>query len=352
MANTEKSKLKLLYLYYYFDQLGADPTEAGRTMGEILSYLSEKTGNDFERKSIYADIDRLNEFARSVDMVDAGTDWITLESRKYLRGEIKNELTLDEARLIVDAINATDFIDSGLCEKIKKMYPNYFKKDYNSVVPHDDRKVQRISSTTSLNMIRTAIDEGYVLGFKYGYIVAGGIRGDSDRKVSPIALDFENSHYYIIAVDNDAVDKGTDRKDAIKRYRIDRMKEFRLLGQKGYLGFGKDKDKILNRYLKDSVDAFASSDSRNITITLECDNTKELLKAFSGLAEDVKIRIISDELERGRIKFLAQASLVPPFFNILFRLSLYEGVKITIEDEEVVEMYEQYLTRARKSLNK
>ncbi len=351
MANTEKSKLKLLYLYYYFMLMSSDMSDEGCSMNELKGYLMDKTDNEFERKSIYADINRLNEFARSVGMVDPTDDWISLESRKYKRGEIKGELTYDEARLVVDAINATDFIDSGLCEKIKKMYPGYFKNGYKSVVPHDNKKAQK-RSTQLLNLIRTAIEEKYVLGFKYGYLVAGGVRGATDKRVSPLALDFFNSHYYIIAVDNDAVDNGTARDEAIKRYRLDRMKELKLLGNRGYQGFENEKDKILDRYLKESIDAYAAHEIKQVQMKLESDDPMELLRAFTGFAEDMSIKIIADEIEKGKIIFIVEAAIAPPFFNKLFRMNLYQGVKLTISDDEVSELYRKYLNNALKTLNK
>ena len=347
MPNTEYSKLKLLYLYHYFRKyVKAEPPDDGTTMGEMMAYLNEVTGAEFERKSIYSDIARLNAFARSVDICEPDEDWIDLDGKTYRRGEIKGDLTFDEARLIVDAINATDFIDSGLCEKIKAMYPSYFRTGYNSVVPHDDRQVQK-KSIYMLNTIRTAIEEGLVLGFEYGYLVASGIRGTTNKKVSPLGLDFKNSHYYLIAVDNDAAVDVPKKNEAIKTYRLDRMKRIEFCQDETYIGF-KDKDEVLRRYMKTSIDAysFKGSDDRFVTITLRSDNEKELLKAYSGFSEDIKTVILSDKVNSGMIKFSVEAGLVPPFFHKLFKLSMYEGVEMTIDDDEVKKKFGEYLEKA------
>ncbi len=351
MPNSEHSKLKLLYLYHYFRKfVKAEPPDDGTTMGQMMSYLNEMTGIEFERKSVYSDITRLNEFARRVGITADSADWIELEGKTYKRGEILGDLTLDEARLIIDAINATDFIDSGLTEKIKGMYPSYFKEGYNSILPHDNRQVQK-KSIYLLNLIRSAIDDKCVLAFRYGYLVASGIRGASEKLVSPLGLDFENSHYYLIAVDNNAVAAGVRKEDAIRTYRLDRMRKIEMRPDEAFAGFKEKKEEILRRYVKSSVDAYAykGSDDRHITMTLRGDNEKDLLKAYSGFTDDIKATIISDRIEKGEITFTIEAGLVPPFYNKLFKTSMYEGVTMTIDDEEVRQGFKKYLKQALKA---
>ncbi len=348
MPNTEYSKLKLLYLYHFFRKyVKTEPPEDGTTMADMMSYLNEMTGAEFERKSIYSDIARINDFARSVGISDETAPWIELDGKKYRRGEIKGDLTFDEARLIVDAINATDFIDSGLCEKIKNMYPAYFKMGYKSVVSHDDRQVQK-RSMYLLNTIRSAIEDDLVITFKYGYLVAQGIRGATDKTVSPLGLDFKHSHYYLIAVDNDMVNGGTKKQDAIRTYRLDRMKAASIHPDLTYEGFKENREEILRKYLKSSVDAysFKSKEDRRVTITLSCDNERDLLRAYTGFCEDIKPTIISDKIDSGKITFSVEAGMVPPFFNNLFKTSMYEGVTMTIDDEEVRKKFKEHLKKA------
>ena len=350
MPNTEYSKLKLLYLYHYFRKyVSAEAPGDGTTMADMMAYLNEMTGAEFERKSIYSDIDRLNQFARSAGLCDDSSPWIELDGKTYRRGEIIGDLTFDEARLIVDAINATDFIDSGLCEKIKGMYPTYFKTGYKSVVPHDDKQVQK-RSMYLLNTIRNAIEEEIVLEFKYGYVVAGGLRGTVDKLVSPIGLDFKNSHYYLIAVDNIAVDGGLKKADAIKNYRLDRMKAVNMRPKETFFGFDNNRDEVLRRFIKTSLDAFSykGTDDRHVTITMRSSDTRKLLRAYTGFSEDMKPTIISDKIEKGEIKFSVETGLVPPFFNKLFKTCMYEDVEMIIDDEEVKKKYEEYLKKALK----
>ena len=346
MANTEKAKLKLLLLYDYFlKNVNAYDESSSVSMADIQSYLSNRTGVEFERKSIYADIRRLNEFAVEAGLVSPGDEWIYLSGRKYTRGEVDYELSLDEARLIVDAIRTTPFTDSGLCEKIERLYPSYFRSGYKSLIPHDNTVKTRIRFL--LNTIRTAIENRQALCFKYGYNFAGGLRAVSDKTVSALGLDWESGYYYLIAVDNEAYEKCGDVEKSIRRYRVDRMKSYVYGYDLPYYGGGDDRDKILEKYIKNSIDAFSSSESRLITITLKCGDEKTLLRAYNAFAGDVKIkRIGKDQPEKGVIEFSFDAGPVPTLFTQLFKLYTFDGVKVEIDDAQIREKFGEYLRRA------
>ena len=54
------------------------------------------TGNTFERKSIYADISKINEYVNMTAKVKGSDSWITSEGRKYKRNQLVDEITIDE----------------------------------------------------------------------------------------------------------------------------------------------------------------------------------------------------------------------------------------------------------------
>jgi len=350
MANTENAKLKLLFIYDYFlNHASSDIDDDGVSMQELLSFLNERTGTDFERKSIYSDIDRVNDFARKSGMVGPTEDWIERSGKRYKRGEIRGEITLDEARLIVDAINTTEFTDSGLCEKIKSKYPTYFKKGYTPLVSHNNKAIQK--PLALVNVIRSCIDDQLAMSFKYGYVVAGGIRAASDKTVSPIALDFEKSHYYMIAIDHSEVAKGKAKEECMKRYRLDRIKYYKFAITEKYISLGKQRDSIVEKYVKNSIDAYSSSNTERIVLSMRCDSEKELLKAYTGFTENMKPVIISDKTSSGYIRFSVDTGIVPPFFSKVFQVNLYNGVTLKIEDEAVREKYREYLLTAMSSID-
>ena len=350
MANSEKSKHKVLLMYDYFlREMNGYDTEKGVTTKGILEYLKSKTGYEFERKSVYSDVNKLNEFVALAGLVPPDTEWIYREGNTWYRTELRNELSLDEARLIVDAISTTPFTDSGLCEKIEKMYPSYFSGGYKSLVPHDhtvNKKTQLL-----LNTIRTCIENREVLLFKYGYPIAGAIRATSDKVTSPVALDWENSCYYLIAVDNDEFKNSRDVERSLRRYRVDRMRNHSIGKIRDYLDLGDEKEMILRRYLRNSVDAFSASDSRTITITLRCEDEKTLLRAYNAFSDDVRTKsFISDRTDRGEMTFVIEAGIVPTLFPKLFMLYTFEGVQVEIDDEEVKEKFRGFLKKALKAL--
>lgn len=363
MANSEFSKLKTLLIYEYFmRQEDASSDKSDITMPDIVDFLNDKTGQEFERKSIYADIKHINDFMRISGLLkDATEDWIVRDGKRYKRGELIDELSMDEARLIVDAINATPFINSGLCDKIKAKHPAYFKDGYMSLVPHESA----MSNNTKflLTSIRSCIENSEALSFEYGYIVAKGYKGISEKNVSPLALDWEKNNYYLIAVDNSAFLNSHNLEESIRRYRIDRIKSHKVLVDSPYYGPKKDKEVLLRKYLKSSIDAFSSKNSRMITVKLTSDipknassedisnAEKQLLKAYGAFSDRITIRkILSDKTNKGEIEFCFEAGLVPTLFNELFKLYTFEGVDVEIKDEEVKAKFKSYLKKALKGL--
>ncbi|MCQ2529421.1 MAG: WYL domain-containing protein [Saccharofermentans sp.] len=351
MANSEKSKIKTLLVYDYFlrnsDALADD---SNITMPDIIEYLTEITQTEFERKSVYSDIKHINDFMKTTGLLkDPTQDWIIRDGKRYKRDELLNELTMDEARLIVDAINATPFINSGLCEKIKSKHPAYFKNGYKALVSHESA----MPSNTKflLNSIRNCIENREVLSIDYGYIVARGFKGISTKAVSPLALDWERNNYYLIAIDNSVYANNQSLEASVRRYRIDRIKSHKVLVNQEYVGPHNDRDVFLKKYLKSAIDAFSSANSRMITLTLTSPDEKTLLKAYGAFSDSVTIRkIMSDKTEQGEIKFCFEAGLVPTLFNELFKLYTFDGVEVEIHDEEVKQKFKTYLKKALKGL--
>jgi hypothetical protein len=141
MANSELSKLKILFIYDYFkNQVSAEGGKEAVSVSELISYLEENTGTTFERKSIYADISKINEYVQKSGQTN-DSDWIYTEGKKYRKNQLADEITIDEARLIVDAISTTTFVDSDLCEKIVNMFPTYFSDGYRKRIlyPHYEK---------------------------------------------------------------------------------------------------------------------------------------------------------------------------------------------------------------------
>lgn len=357
MANNEKSKLKTLLIYDYFLRNASPCVEKEIQISDIIRYLNQYTDTTFERKSVYADINRVNEFMRISGKTKGESDnWIYVEGKKYRRGEIKDELTIDEARLIVDAINATPFVDSGLSEKIRVNYPLYFE-NYRSLVPHPNSTNKDKYKKYKLNNIRSCIEREAVMCISYGYNVAGAFRGVSQRYVSPCALDWENNYYYLLAVDNEIYDRQQEKdpEKALRRFRVDRISKINIREDVEFIKLAEkesERNKLISDYVKNAIDAFSSEKVSDVRIKIKADNEKNLLRAFSALADDITIKtFISDRTDSGEIEIEISAGMtdeknyVPTLFSRLFMLLTFENVTIEIKNRDVREQFRQYLQR-------
>jgi len=358
MANSELSKLKILFIYDYFrNQISSSGGRESVSVSELITYLEEKTGTTFERKSIYADINKINEYAqRSGQTTD--DSWIFTEGKKYKRTELDHEILIDEARLIVDAISTTTFVDSDLCEKIIKMFPTYFEGDYQKRVlfPHYE-KIDR-KCISRLNNIRTAINDRSSLRIPYGYKLGSELTEKEDKYVSPMALDWENNCYYLIAIDNTVAKKKKLERDeslteALRRYRVDRMSTV-YFSDDPYIDYKNDRlrEQELKHFIDNSLSAFSSSHLTQVGIRIKGKTRKDALKAygaFTSKAND-KVRINDDtRLDKGILEISIRTGQTPTLYTDLFELSTFKDVDIEIDNPEICSEYAEYIKKAAKA---
>lgn len=358
MANSELSKLKILFMYDFFmKHLNAFDENSAVTVNDIIGYLEEKTGTTFERKSIYADISRINEFIDMTDKVLAGDGWITTEGKKYRKNQLADEITIDEARLIVDAISTTTFVDSDLCEKIVNMFPTYFSDGYRKRIlyPHYE-KVDR-KCISKLNNIRNAIEEKAALKISYGYKLGNELAEKSDKIVSPMTLDWQNNCYYLIAIDNEKakilIDESKPLTEALKRYRVDRMAGISFTDDK-YIDFKSEKikEQEIRNLIANSISAYSGSGLTNFGITIKGKTRKDTLKAYSAFATKVsdKIKIVNDtKLDKGILTINVTTGTAPTLYPDLFELITFDDVEIEIDNDEIRRKFAEYIKKAAKA---
>lgn len=358
MANSELSKLKILFIYDYFKtQVSAAGGKESVSVGELIAYLEEKTGTTFERKSIYADINKINEYVLKSGQTQ-DDNWIYTEGKKYRRTELNDEILIDEARLIVDAISTTTFVETELCDKIIKMFPTYFTGDYRNrtLYPHYE-KVNR-KSILQLNNIRRGIDEKSAIAFSYGYMLGSELTEKSDKVVSPMALDWENNCYYLIAIDNSAakdLERDQNLTSALRRYRLDRMTNISFPGGKAsYIDYKSPKlrEQELKDFINNSLSAYSSSSLMTVGITINGSTRKDVLKAYGAFVSRVKdsVRIKDDtKLDRGILEIYVRTGNAPTLYTDLFELSTFDGVDIEIDNEDVCREYGEFIKKAAKA---
>ncbi|MBQ8606236.1 MAG: WYL domain-containing protein [Clostridia bacterium] len=255
MAKSENQKLKILYL---LDILYSNTDlEKGITMSEILQKL-ERLGIRCERKSVYNDIFLLRE--------DYGVD---IELRKngktseYYVGS--REFELSELRLLVDAVSASKFItlkkSSQLIKKLESLTSENQARSLRSQV-HVSGRIKTMNETIyiSVDAINEAINKGRKISFKYFEWTPKGdkkLRRDGALyTVSPCMLCWEDENYYLVAAQD----------DVIKHYRVDKMQDISVLGEKRTVPEAFDPESYTSA-------VFGMYGGREETVTLHCHNS-------------------------------------------------------------------------------
>ena len=364
MANSEKSKIKILFLYDFFMKR-LIPDETSVSMAELLNILEKECGERFERKSVYADIAKLNDYMRESGRVKG--EWIYTEKKRYKVAELKSQISLDEAHLLVDAVRTTAFVDSDISGKIMELYPAYFKDRGGAsfLASHDHKSPRRLINV--INNFRTAIDNREVVTFSYGYKLGKALAYKTQRTVSPLKLDWRNNIYYLIALDNDICDSleksGKPLDSAMRRFRVDRIESTDFTGER-YRDFpnAKMRQEAIDNEINNSVNAFYSQDLINVEIKLNyiADDTltnseeprKAALRAFNILSDKVTIKtIVSDlKLGDGELIFIVETADAPTFYSYLFQAGNVDGIKLQILNEDVRRKYASFLENALKAL--
>ncbi len=223
MAGMSKQKQKLLIL----KELLETETDENHslTVAQIISRL-ESMGLKAERKTVYDDIATLQDFGVDVEcQKDGHSNAYSIASRDF---------ELEELYVLVDAVSSCRFLtikkSNELIDKIKKLTSKYLSDGLKRSIYIENRP--RSSNETvyyNINYIHRALSEKKKLRFKYFTY--------NDRckevfkhnagfyTVSPLHLVWENDNYYFIAHSAD------DEESNIKTYRVDRMKEVKVLDE-------------------------------------------------------------------------------------------------------------------------
>ena len=365
MANSEKSKLKILFLYDFFMRRFI-PDVTSVSMAELLDILEKELGERFERKSVYADIAKLNDFMRECGKTKKD-EWIYTEKKRYKVAELKSQIGLDEAHLLVDAINTTAFLDSGISDKIIGMFPAYFKDRGGAsfLASHEQKSSKKLIRV--INNCRTAIDGREGITLNYGYKLGNTLAFKSKRRVSPMKLDWRNNTYYLIALDNEICETlekdGKPLEQAMRRFRVDRIDLVEFTGEK-FRDFpnAKMRQDAIDNEINKSVNAFYSQDLINVEIKLTYvgegpyptpdEPGKAALRAFNILSDKFTIKTIKNDfkLGKGELVFILETADAPTFYSYLFQAGNVDGIKLQVLTEPVRLKYQSYLENALKAL--
>lgn len=320
MPKSAGQKLKLLYIIKMLE----DNTDENHPMStsEIIRRLEAQDIHS-ERKSIYDDIEKLNEF---------GYDIIQVHSRLgggYYMGS--REFELAELKLLVDAVQASRFITTKKSREL-------IKKLEKKAGCHDAGKLQRqvyvagrIKTENeniyySIDSIHRAIQENRQIGFTYmEWSLEKKLipKKGGDRRVSPWALIWREENYYLAAFDS--------AENMMKHYRVDKMGKVQVLEEKRE-GLEQFEKVDLADYTNQTFGMFGG---RQETLTLSFpDRLAGVVLDRFGKETDLR------PMQDGTFRIRTKVAVSGQFFGWIAGIG--KGVKI-ISPEEVRKEYKEWL---------
>lgn len=321
MAKSENQKLKLLYIVKILHE---KTDEQHFLSTKNLIEELEKVGIKAERKSIYDDIERLAEFGYVILKNGSKT-----EGGYYLA---EREFELPELKLLVDVVQASKFITvkkSGqLIKKLESLTSVYQAKQLQRQVFVANRiKTSNESIYYNVDDIHRAIQENDQIQFKYfEYSVKKEMifrKEGQSYEISPWAVTWSQENYYLIGFD--------ELENRIKHYRIDKMKEIRILTKK------RQANEELQHFdlAAYSNQTFGMYGGEEMDITIQCPNRLAGVM-IDRFGKEVTIRERNENLFSVRVK----VALSGQFFGWLTGLG---SEAVIISPPKVVDEYKQYL---------
>lgn len=195
-------KLKILYLA----KILLDNTDANHdiTLQEIIDKLSANNVTA-ERKSLYDDIARLDEFGIKIKKTQYG--------KTYHYQVVKRDFELAELKLLVDSVAAAKFITEEKSNELIKKIEHLTSKHNATMLQRQVYVAGRVKSMNNgimenVDAIHTAIAENSKISFQYfqwNVKKEAELKRDGKRyEVSPWGVSWDDEYYYLIGYDSDS----------------------------------------------------------------------------------------------------------------------------------------------------
>lgn len=322
MPKSENQKQKLLYIAQYLME-NTDETHAVSTP-QLIEYLNSQ-GIKAERKSIYNDIDTLNEFGMDIIRSDEHRGGYMLASRPFELAEVK---------LLVDLVQSSKFITEKksreLIGKLETLVSKHNAKAMRRQVEILGRsKAHNENIYYNVDMVHSAISQNVKIRFHYfDWDVNKNMKLRHDGawyEVSPWKLTWDDENYYLMAFD--------DKTKEIRFYRVDKIVDISLteISREGKDNFN---NIDMAAFSKKTFGMFAGEEK---IVRLCCENslTGVIIDTFGT---EVALRKQDDTHFIAR----AEVEVSPQFFGWLAGL----GARVEIiSPDEVREEYKTYLAK-------
>ena len=314
MPKNPKQKQKLLYIMKFFMEKTDD--DYGVTVADIIEYL-DSYEIVAERKSIYNDIECLRDFG--MDIVKTKVGKISLFSL------VSREFTLEEIKLLIDAVQSSKFItlkkSRDLIRKIETLTSeNQSKELHRQVIVANRVKNSNEDIYRNIDSINRAINNKRKISFYYTQWAVSRTgakkivrvrRHDGKRYLlTPKALTWDDENYYLIAYDKEA--------EKLKHFRVDKMEDIAV--EETRADSTKAVDKFdLAVYTKQ---VFGMYGGETVSVKLRFDDS-----LIGVVVDRFSDRVFIQPHGDGTFTMSAEVMLSPQFFGWLF--SFGDKVQIT-----------------------
>ena len=224
------------------------------TAYDIIGFLNE-CGIDAERRSIYRDIDDINKVYLMMEencSIDEAEEMLeedeTLKVIVYDKAKKgfyvqQRHFELDDIRLLAECVYSAKFIEQGQANRLVDVVTEFVSEDQANTIRHDALLTDRVKTNNKsvLNNLHTISDalskqlDGQKhlpekITFKYLKYTIQNLDKPTERhdgarySVSPYRLLISDGNYYLLGFDDD--------RQKMLTFRVDRMRDVRLTGEK------------------------------------------------------------------------------------------------------------------------
>ena len=294
------------------------------TCPQLLQKVEERTGIRLDRRTLYSNIQMLEEFGYSISKFEDNKKGYYLTERKFEKSEIL---------LLCNAVHASHFIPNSasqdLVEKLLSTRSRYERQEFvRSVYLPNHRKTENKELFLNIEMISSAITKNCMISFTY-------LTHDMNKKlvprrqepyiVEPRYIVYEEGRGYMIATSRN--------HPGFIHYRLDRMKNVKHLAEKRS-PISQDQDPY--EYSKNKLFMF-SGESMSARLLCDASILSHMVDIFGK-----EVRIMPASANRFEL------SVSAPKTGILWLAQEYMDAMVIQEPESLREEFKEHMKQVLK----
>ena len=287
MPKSDNQKLKIFYILDYM-QRNSNPTKLVRA-GELIEMLERQHNIACDRKTVYSDIQALQDYGVDIESVPGRNGGYYIASRNF---------ELPELKLLIDAVQSSRYLTEKKSRELIEKLCNQCNEQDAKLLTRTvlvSGRVKSMNETIYYNVdaIQEAISLNRQITFRYFDWDFGGKRRYREKEylASPYGLCQDNENCYLLAF---------SPRHGVTSYRVDRMSDIRVCDE-------------------------ARIPCPELTGKALHDHANRLFQMFAGDAVDVKLRFHRDLLNVVIDRFGKDTMLIPDgdeYFNFTVRVAV------------------------------